>query len=34
VEFNESQLEAADFNSDGAVDNKDLVLIARAIVAG
>ncbi|MBQ6540783.1 MAG: glycosyl hydrolase 53 family protein [Oscillospiraceae bacterium] len=33
VEFNESQLEAADYNDDGVIDNKDLVLISRALVA-
>ena len=33
VEFNEKQMEAADFNEDGIVNNTDLVLIARYIVA-
>jgi predicted peptidase len=32
VEFNEKQLEAADFNEDDIVNNTDLVLIARYIV--
>jgi len=32
VEFDERQMELADFNDDGDVNNTDLVLIARAIV--
>ena len=33
VEFNEKQLEAADYNKNGEINNTDLVLIARAVVA-
>ena len=33
VEFDEEQKELADFDSDGVINNRDLVLIARAIVA-
>jgi hypothetical protein len=33
VEFDEKQLEAADFNEDDIVNNTDLVLIARYIVS-
>jgi hypothetical protein len=32
VEFNDIQKEAADFNNDGTINNKDLVLIARYLV--
>ncbi len=34
VEFDDEQMELADFNNDGSIDNRDLVLIARAIVGG
>ena len=33
VEFNDKQKEAADYNDDGIINNVDLVLIARALVA-
>ncbi len=33
VQFDDKQLELADFNEDGTINNIDLVLIARYLVA-